>query len=408
MLISAFKFQNYRRFYAGTAISNAGNWTHRLAQDWLVLQLTGSATALGIVVAAQFIPGIFFGVYGGVLADKFDQRKVLLGCYGAGAILASALGAFVYLDLVTYGIVVVAAFLLGIATAIEGPVRQSYYVMLVGDEHLPNALSWNQVNLYFGRLVGPLTAGVLIETIGMAPSFFFNGFTYLLAVLAIVAINVNNYELATTKAQPGESETLVSALRYLRTNKEVLLAISIVSFAAMMGQDMQVTSALMASQEFKGNAASLGLLGSLVAAGAIVGSVAFTRKKFALDLAFISRRVIYVSMVWYLASLAPTYATYAIALFLVGYFAMGVNISGNMSIRVFVDARFYGKVWGIYIALWLTAIAMGGPILGLISENFSIRAAIASGAIASAAVALLTLIALKLGLIQRSGVNSRK
>jgi hypothetical protein len=176
----------------------------------------------------------------------------------------------------------------------------------------------------------------------------------------------------------------------------------------MMGQDMQVTSALMASQEFKGNAASLGLLGSLVAAGAIVGSVAFTRKRFALDLAFMSRRVIYVSMVWYLASLAPTYATYAIALFLVGYFAMGVNISGNMSIRVFVDARFYGKVWGIYIALWLTAIAMSGPILGLISENFSTRAAIASGAIASAAVALLTLTALKLGLIQRSGVNSRK
>jgi len=408
MLISAFKFRNYRRFYAGTAISNAGNWTHRLAQDWLVLQLTGSATALGIVVAAQFIPGIFFGVYGGVLADKFDQRKVLLGCYGAGAVLASALGAFVYLDLVTYGIVVVAAFLLGIATAIEGPVRQSYYVMLVGDEHLPNALSWNQVNLYFGRLVGPLTAGVLIETIGMAPSFFFNGFTYLLAVLAIVAINVNSYELATTKAQPGESETLVSALRYLRTNKEVLFAISIVSFAAMMGQDMQVTSALMASQEFKGSAASLGLLGSLVAAGAIVGSVAFTRKKFTLDLAFISRRVIYVSIVWYLASLAPTYATYALALFLVGYFAMGVNISGNMSIRVFVDARFYGKVWGIYIALWLTAIAMGGPILGLISENFSIRAAIATGALTSAGVALLTLAALKLGWIQRSGVNSRK
>lgn len=408
MLISAFKFQNYRRFYAGTAISNAGNWTHRLAQDWLVLQLTGSATALGIVVAAQFIPGIFFGVYGGVLADKFDQRKVLLACYGAGSLLAGALGLLVYLDLVTYAIIVTAAFLLGITTAIEGPVRQSYYVMLVGDEHLSNALSWNQVNLYFGRLVGPLTAGLLIETLGMAPSFLWNSVTYLLATMAILAIKVREYELASTKEGVEESETLVSSLRYLRTNKQVLIAILVVSFASMMGQDMQVTSALMASKEFKGNATSLGLLGSLVAAGAILGSVAFARKKFQLDLAFLSRRVIYVSIVWFLASFAPTYPTYAMALFLVGYFSMGVNISGNMSIRTFVADRFYGKIWGIYIALWLTAIAIGGPLLGSLSEVISIRGAIAFGAIGSLAVALLTLLSLRAGWIQRSDVNSRR
>jgi MFS family permease len=395
MLLASFKHYNYRMFFAGTAISNIGTWNHRLAQDWLVLELTGSAKSLGLVVAAQFLPGIFFAIYGGVLADKFDLRRILKACNIAGVVLALLLGLAVLTETANFSIVFAAAFTLGIATAIEGPVRQSYYVKLVGDQDLPNALSWNQINLYFGRLAGPLIAGLLIEFVGMAPAFFLNGMTYLIAFLTLVVMKTNSYIDSPVEHGESSDHTLKDAARYLVGNRKALLSISIVSFAAFLGQDMQVTSAIMVKDEFGGNAASLGALGAIFAFGAIMGSLTHARKKFELTILFLGKRVIYVSVVWLLAALSPNYLTFAALLFAVGFFSMGVNISGNMSVRTFVAPWFYGKVWGIYIALWLAALALGAPIIGLISELTSARIAIGVGGITSAIVGVVTIWAVK-------------
>ncbi len=395
MLFSSFKHRNYLVFSAGVAISNIGTWTHRLAQDWLVLDITGSAKSLGIVVAAQFLPGVFFGIYGGVLADKFDQRRILILCNFAGVALTLLLGLAVLLDFVTFGILVAAALALGIASAIEGPARQSYYVRLVGDVDLPNALSWNQVNLYLGRLVGPLVAGFLIQYYGMAPAFFLNSLTYLVAVYTLFVIRPNLYILEQAVRSKLNQESLYSAVSYLRSTKKVSTSILIVSLAALLGMDMQITSVLMVRSEFNGNAAVLGILSAIFAAGAILGSVMFAKKKMEMDLTFIGKRILYVSLVWLLAAFAPNYLIYAITLFLVGYFSVGVAISGNMSIRQFVDPGLYGKVWGIYISLWLTALAIGAPIIGFISELASVRVAIAGGALIAILIALSTIWTMK-------------
>ena len=218
MVFAALKNSNYRKFYIATLISTFGTFTQRVAQDWLTLDLTSSAKSLGLIVAAQFLPGIVFAIYGGVLADRYDQKRILFWLNFAGFLIATSTGILVATGHITFQILFISALLLGIFTGIDGPVRQSYYVLLVGDKDLPNALSWNQINLNIGRLVGPITAGLLIEHFGTSPGFIINGATYLVAIIFLTTINVALYFPAHDLEESENKVTFFDSLRYLRGN----------------------------------------------------------------------------------------------------------------------------------------------------------------------------------------------
>ena len=395
MVYSALKNKNYRKFYIATLVSTFGTFTQRVAQDWLTLDLTSSAKSLGLIVAAQFLPGIVFAIYGGVLADRYDQKRILFWLNFAGFVIATSTGILVATDHISFQILFISALLLGIFTGIDGPVRQSYYVLLVGDKDLPNALSWNQINLNIGRLVGPITAGLLIEHFGTSPGFIINGATYLVAIIFLTTINVALYFPAHDLGESENKVTLFDSLRYLRGNRTVLIPVAVVCAIAMVGQDMQMTSTLMARTVFNVSPSSFGFLFSILALGAIVGSLSVARTKAEIDIAFLGRKALYMALTWFLVASAPNYFTYAITLFFAGYFAMGVNISGNMSIRKFADPRHYGRIWGIYISLWLAALSIGSPLLGWISETFSVRSALYFGAVATLIIALVIYIYVK-------------
>ena len=389
MVFAALKNSNYRKFYIATLISTFGTFTQRVAQDWLTLDLTSSAKSLGLIVAAQFLPGIVFAIYGGVLADRYDQKRILFWLNFAGFVIATSTGILVATGHITFQILFISALLLGIFTGIDGPVRQSYYVLLVGDKDLPNALSWNQINLNIGRLVGPITAGLLIEHFGTSPGFIINGATYLVAIIFLTTINIALYFPAHDLEESENKVTFFDSLRYLRGNRTVLIPIAVVCAIAMVGQDMQMTSTLMARTVFNVSPSSFGFLVSILALGAIVGSLAVARTSAEIDIAFLGRKALYMALTWFLVASAPNYFTYAITLFFAGYFAMGVNISGNMSIRKFADPRHYGRIWGIYISLWLAALSIGSPLLGWISETFSVRSALYFGAVVTLIIALV-------------------
>ena len=388
MVFSALKNGNYRKFYIATLVSTFGTFTQRVAQDWLTLDLTSSAKSLGLIVAAQFLPGIIFAIYGGVLADRYDQKRILFWLNFAGFVIATSTGILVATGQITFEILLFSAFLLGIFTGLDGPVRQSYYVLLVGDKDLPNALSWNQINLNIGRLVGPITAGLLIEHFGTSPGFIINGGTYLIAIIFLTTINVALYFPAHELEELEEKATLFDSLRYLRDNRTVLIPVAVVCAIAMVGQDMQMTSTLMARTVFDVSPTSFGLLVSILALGAITGSLAVARTRTEIDIAFLGRKAFYMGLTWLLVASAPNYLAYAITLFFAGYFAMGINISGNMSIRRFADPRHYGRIWGIYISLWVGALAIGGPLLGWLSETFSVRSSIYFGAVVTLLVSI--------------------
>jgi predicted MFS family arabinose efflux permease len=158
---------------------------------------------------------------------------------------------------------------------------------------------------------------------------------------------------------------------------------------------MQMTSTLMARTVFNVSPSSFGFLVSILALGAIIGSLSVARTKAEIDIAFLGRKALYMALTWFLVASAPNYFTYAMTLFFAGYFAMGVNISGNMSIRKFADPRHYGRIWGIYISLWLAALSIGSPLLGWISETFSVRSALYFGAVATLIIALVIYIYVK-------------
>ena len=389
MIYSALKNKNYRRFYIATLISTFGTFTQRVAQDWLTLDLTSSAKSLGVIVAAQFLPGIVFAIYGGVLADRYDQKRILFWLNFAGFLIATSTGILVATGHITFQILLISALLLGVVSGLDGPVRQSYYVLLVGDKDLPNALSWNQINLNIGRLVGPITAGLLIEHFGTSPGFIINGGTYLIAIVFLTTINVALYFPAHDLKESENKVTFFDSLKYLRGNRTVLIPIAVVCAIAMVGQDMQMTSTLMARTVFDVSPTSFGLLVSILALGAITGSLAVARTSAEIDITFLGRKALYMALTWLLVASAPNYFTYAITLFFAGYFAMGINISGNMSIRKFADPRHYGRIWGIYISLWVGALAIGGPLLGWISETFSVRSSLYFGAVVTLIIALI-------------------
>ena len=188
MFFTSFRHRNYRIFYIGSTISSVGTWAHRIAQDWLVLELTNSAQALGIVVSAQFLPGFFFSLFGGALADRLDRRKALMACNASGGLIALVVGVLVLTHHANVWNVALSAFLLGTTNAIDGPIRQSYYLILVGEKDLPNATSLNSANINIGRLIGPVLSGVLIEAFGTGPSFIVNAVTYLIVFLAVAQI----------------------------------------------------------------------------------------------------------------------------------------------------------------------------------------------------------------------------
>jgi MFS family permease len=389
VIYSALKNKNYRRFYIATLISTFGTFTQRVAQDWLTLDLTSSAKSLGVIVAAQFLPGIVFAIYGGVLADRYDQKRILFWLNFAGFLVATSTGILVATGHITFQILLISALLLGVVSGLDGPVRQSYYVLLVGDKDLPNALSWNQINLNIGRLVGPITAGLLIEHFGTSPGFIINGGTYLIAIVFLTTINVALYFPAHDLEESENKVTFFDSLKYLRGNRTVLIPIAVVCAIAMVGQDMQMTSTLMARTVFDVSPTSFGLLVSILALGAITGSLAVARTSAEIDITFLGRKALYMALTWLLVASAPNYFTYAITLFFAGYFAMGINISGNMSIRKFADPRHYGRIWGIYISLWVGALAIGGPLLGWISETFSVRSSLYFGAVVTLIIALI-------------------
>jgi MFS family permease len=341
------------------------------------------------VVAAQFLPGIVFAIYGGVLADRYDQKRILSWLNFAGFFIATTTGILVATGHITFHIILISAFLLGIFSAIDGPVRQSYYVRLVGDTDLPNALSWNQINLNLGRLVGPITAGLLIEHFGTSPGFIINGVSYLIAIILLTTINASLYFPAHELKELESKATLFDSLRYLKANRTVLIPVAVVCVIAMVGQDMGMTSALMARIVFDVSPTAFGLLASILALGAIAGSLSVARTSSQIDIAFLGRKALYMGLTWLMIASAPNYFTYAITLFFAGYFAMGVNISGNNSIRRYADPRHYGRIWGIYISAWLAGLAMGGLILGWIGDTFSIRSSIYFGAVVTLIIALM-------------------
>ena len=386
----ALKHRNYRILYPASALSNIGSWAQRVAQDWLVLELTGSPQILGIVTGLQFAPTLFLSLYAGKLADKFDKRKLLyLTNLGAG--LASAwLGILIVTGVVEIWHVYIAALAIGVFSALDAPVRTSFSSELVGKTDLANAVSLNSANFNVGRLVGPALSGFLILLFGTGPSFLINSLTYVVMIAALSMLNANELHLNKSDEVGGR---IRDAVAFIRSRLDITMLMLTVFFSATFGLNYQIFNALMATQEFNKGPAEFGGLGTFLAVGSLSGALIAAR----LESWRVPRRIMAGATLFGLflvaLSFAPTYEFYSFLLPFGGAVALMTLVSANSYVQTNVSSNLRGRVMGVYLLIFMGGTPIGSPLIGFLAGEIGIRATIAvCGSLTALAAATLLVI----------------
>jgi MFS family permease len=354
------------------AVSNTGTWMQRVAQDWLVLQLShNDGTKLGITTALQFLPLLLFGLVGGLLADRYPKR-VLLACTNTFmGLVALTLGVLVLADVAQVWHVYLLAFALGLGTAVDNPARQAFVVEMVDRENLPNAVALNSASFNAARLVGPGIAGLLIEVFGGTGwVFVINAVTYAAPLIALRAMDARLLHPSERAGRgPGG---IAEGLRYVRGRPELVAVLVVVFFAGTFGLNFQITNALMATKAFHKGAGEYGVLGSILAVGSLTGTLLAARRKV------IRVRMVLVSGMAFgllvaLIALMPTYTWYAIMLPPAGMAALTMMTAANATLQLAVAPAMRGRVMALYLMVFAGGTPIGAPIIGWMADHYGPR-----------------------------------
>jgi MFS family permease len=371
-MFAALVSRNYRIYLTGSFVSNIGTWMQRVAQDWLVLELSGgSAGAVGITTGLQFLPMLLLSPIAGLVADRFDKRRILKITQLWLALCAATLGLLAITGIAVTWHVYLLALLFGIGTAFDNPTRQSFVPEVVGAEHLPNAIGLNSATFHAARIVGPAVAGLVIAVAGSGWAILANGVTYAAFIAALMLIDP-----ARLKPSPRVERAkrqIRDALVYVRKRPDLVLVLSIVFFIGTFGMNFQMTSALMAQQEFHRGAEQYGILGTLMAIGSLGGALLAARRRGAPSRAFLVTVAISFGLIEVIAGLMPTFWSYAAVLPVMGLAALLTMTAANTSVQLSVDPALRGRVMALYMMVLWGGTPIGSPLLGWIGEVFGAR-----------------------------------
>ena len=398
--------RNYRIFAAGAIVSNTGTWMQRVAQDWLVLQLTGSATAIGISTGLQFLPLLLFGMYGGVLADRFDKRRLLMLSQAALGVQALILGLLAVTGTAQAWHVYVLAFVLGCITAVDNPTRQSFVIEMVGRDDLPNAVALNSASFNMARLVGPAIAGVLLVWIGAGWVVLINAVSFSAVIWSLA--HLRRRELRTPPAIERAKGQLREGLTYVRSRPDLLLTIVLVFFVGTFGLNFSMLLAVFAADVFDGGAAAYGWLSTAMAVGTLGGALVAARrgrplKRLVLGSAFA------FGVLEVLCALMPTYWLFLAMLVPTGFAALTFMTSANATLQLGSIPEMRGRVMALYTTVFFGGAPLGAPLMGWVAEMFGPRWSLVLGGSVSlaAAVVIGMLLAHKRDLVIRPHVRPR-
>jgi MFS family permease len=371
----SFRHRNYRILFPANTVSNIGSWAQRIAQDWLVLELTNNnGTYLGLVTAVQFAPVLIFSLHGGKFADRFNKRKVLILTNLVGGAASLALGVLVMTGLIQLWHVFVLAAILGISTAIDAPVRQSFTTEVVGQSDLPNAVSLNSANFNAGRLVGPAISGGLIAAFGTGPSFIVNGLSYFFVIAALMRLNEKAFFHLD---RPKSDGSIREGIAYAKARPDIYVVMLMVFFLATFGLNFQIFNALMATQEFGLGPASFGLMGTFIAIGSLTGAIGSARLERFRNAKFVIKGGIVFSISIMVLSIIPSYSLYILWLPICGFAALTTLVSANSIVQTSTDPAIRGRVMGVYLLIFMGGTPFGSPLIGSATELIGIRPTIA-------------------------------
>ncbi len=400
---AALRIRNYRLFAAGSLLSNIGTWLQRVAQDWLVLVLTGSAGALGITTGLQFLPVLLFSPFAGVLADRYAKRTLLNWTQSIMGATALVMGIMAVTHTINVWHVYVLTFIFGTASALDVPARQAFVNEMVDRPRLANAVGLNSASFNLARMIGPALAGALIALMGAGVAatgwvIILNGISYGAVVISLVLMHQS--EMRPTTPIGRAKGQLRDGLRYVRSRPDIILILAIVFCAGTFGFNFQMTTALMATEVFGKGAGEFGLLGSILAIGSLAGSLIAARRAHPRQVVIIACAIAF-GLVEILSGLAPNYVMFALSLPLCGITSLLMIATANVFVQMSVSAEMRGRVMALYMCIFMGGTPLGAPILGWVAEQWGPRWTLIGG---GALTAIGTIVATAL-LAGRQGVS---
>jgi MFS family permease len=398
-MFRSLKVRNYRLYASGQLISLTGTWMQRVAQDWLVLELTNSGTALGVVTALQFGPSLLLGLWGGVLADRLDKRRLLLVTQTSLALVALLLGLLDVSGVVQYWQVLVLATTLGLITAIDTPARQSFVVEMVGRDELANAVAINATIFNSGRILGPAIAGIVISAVGTGWAFIGNAASSVAVLVGLVMMRPA--ELFPSPQLRRAGGQLREGLRYVRARRDLMLTMVLIFVFGTFGLNFAITCALMAKQVFHRGASGYGLLSTALAVGAFCGAVLATRRTRRPSSLFLLGMAGVFSVAEISAGVMPTFLLTAIILVPTGLAMLSVTTAANAHVQLGVSPAMRGRVMSLYLVCFMGGTPLGAPIIGWVAGAAGPRWGLVGGGLAC----LLSVLALALFVARQRGMH---
>ncbi len=389
---AALAVPNYRRYISGQAISLIGTWMQMAAQAWLVLTITGSATALGAIVALQTLPVLLLGPYGGVVADRVDKRRLMVALQSLMGLQALVLGLLTVTGIVAVWQIGALALLLGLNNAFENPARQSFMLEMVGEQYLRNAVSLNSVLVNVARTIGPAIGGILIATVGTGVCFLFNAVSFLPVVFSLMTLDrAALHPSPPTPRAPGQ---LREGLRYIRRTPALAAPLLMMALVGCLAYEFQVSLPFMASEGLHVGAEGYGFMTAAMGVGAVAGGlVVAARGRTGLPTLIVSATGFGVVLA--LAALAPTLPLELVALALTGWASISFMATGNSTLQLGSEPTMRGRVMSLWFVAFQGSTPIGGPIVGFVMAQLGARAGLGLGAITCMVAAAMGLLVLR-------------
>jgi MFS family permease len=389
---AALAIPNYRRYTGGQAISLIGTWMQTVAQSWLIFQITGSGTDVGLLVAVQTLPVLLLGPYGGVVADRVDKRRLMVALQAMMGVLALVLGLLTVTHHVTVAEIFVLALLLGLNNTFENPARQSFVLEMVGQKDLRNAVTLNSVLVNAARAIGPAIAGILISTVGTGVCFLVNAASFGAVVYSLCTMDTSALRPSPPSGR-GKGQ-LREGLTYVRRTPELLVPLLMMALVGCLAYEFQVTLPVLASHTLHGDASTYGFLTAAMGVGAVVGGL-YTAGRGKTGMPAMTLNAAVFAVFLGLAAAAPDLGLALVAMALVGAASVSFLSIGNSTLQLRAAPSMRGRVMALWAVAFLGSTPIGGPVAGYVAEHLGGRAGLGLGAISCAVAAVGGLLVLR-------------
>lgn len=378
-ILRAFRHRNYRLFFTGQVISMSGTWMQSVAQSWLVYRLTGgSALMLGVVAFATHLPVLLLGPLGGVAADRFDLRRIIMAAQTAAMLLAFVLAALTLTGHIRVWHLPILAVLLGVVNAFDVPARQSFMVELVGKEDLINAIALNSSLFNAARVVGPALAGVVVAAVGEGWCFFINGLSFVAVLTGLLLMRVEarprDAELESTRQRIAEG------FRYVWQTRSIRTLLALLAMVSLLGMPYAVLMPIMAGEVLHGGPRAFGILMGAAGIGALLGALTLAARRGVRGLErWISISITGFSICLMLFAASRLFWLSAALLVPAGFFLIGQMASSNTLVQTIVPDHLRGRVMSVYSMMFIGMAPFGALLAGTIAHALGAPWTIALG-----------------------------